>query len=114
MEIPIGTQTIALTAAAVCGASSGLLYDLLRAIRRGASRSVQTACDLFFCLFCTGVMFLLGMVFCEGRPGVWEGTVFLVGFGLYLFGVSPSIAPFFGICREKCADFLKNRRKKVK
>ena len=45
------------------------------------------------------------MLFCEGRLGVWEPAGFLALFGLYLFGISPSIVPIFGICREKMLYF---------
>ena len=114
MRVTIGAQTISIAASALCGLLAGLLYDLLRVVRRGGGRALGVICDLVFCLFCTGAMFLTGMVFCGGRPGFWEPFSFLTVFGLYLFGVSPSITPFFGNCREKCAVFLKKQRKKVK
>ena len=114
MGVTIGAQTISIAAAAFCGLLAGLFYDLLRVIRRGGGKVLGVLCDLVFCLICTGAMFCTGMVFCGGRPGFWEPFSFLAVFGLYLFGVSPSVTPFFGICREKCAVFLKNQRKKVK
>ena len=54
------------------------------------------------------------MLFCEGRLGVWEPAGFLTAFGLYLFGISPSVTPVFGIYREKMLVFLKKVRKNVK
>ena len=114
MGVSIGAQTISITAAVLGGLSAGLLYDLLRQIRAMGGRTAGFVCDLFFCLFCTSELFLIGMLFCEGRLGVWEPAGFLASFGLYLFGISPSIAPVFGIYREKILLFLKKLAKKVK
>ena len=111
MGVTIGAQTISVTAAVLLGLIAGLLYDLLRPLRRGA-RGRGVIADLIFSLFCMGAMFFLGMTLCGGRLGLWEPAGFLVSLSLYLFGVSPSVSPFFGICREKCADFLKKRAKK--
>ncbi|MBR0208967.1 MAG: hypothetical protein IJQ43_08725 [Oscillospiraceae bacterium] len=114
MGVAIGAQMISIAASALCALLAGLLYDLLRTVRRGGGRARGVICDLVFCLFCTGAMFLTGMVFCGGRPGFWEPFAFLAVFALYLFGVSPSITPFFGICREKCAIIFKKEKKKEK
>ena len=113
MGVEIGAQTISVTAASLCGLLSGLLYDLLRAVR-GGGRTRGLICDLFFCLFCTFSLFLVGMAFCEGGLGVWEAGGFLALFALYLWGVSPSVTPAIGIIREKCALFLKKPRKTEK
>lgn len=91
MGVAVSAQMISLAASALGGLLAGLLYDLLRVLRYGAGKAAGVICDLFFCLFCTGAMFLTGMVFCGGRPGFWEPFTFLAVFGLYLFGVSPSI-----------------------
>lgn len=114
MGVSIGAQTIAIAASAFCALLAGLLYDLLRAVRHGGGAVLGWICDLFFCLFCTAAMFLTGMIFCGGRPGFWEPFTFLAVFALYLFGVSPSISPYFGIRREKCAVLLKKAKKKAK
>ncbi|MBQ3482251.1 MAG: hypothetical protein IJH48_08055 [Oscillospiraceae bacterium] len=114
MRVTIGAQMISIAASALGGLLAGLLYDLFRVLRRGGGRLLGVVCDLVFCLFCTGEMFVTGMVFCGGRPGFWEPFFFLGVFGLYIFGVSPSVTPFFGICREKCAVFLKKRKKNMK
>ncbi len=114
MGVGIDAQMISLAAAGLCGLLAGLLYDLLRTVRHGGGRAVGVICDLFFCFFCTGAMFLTGMVFCGGRPGFWEPFCFLAVFWLYLVGVSPSVSPFFGICREKCAQTRKKEKKNAK
>lgn len=114
MGASIGEQTISLAAAALGGLLAGLLYDLLRALRRGGGRPAGVICDLFFCLFCTGELFLIGMAFCGGMLGVWEGAAFLAVFALYLFGVSPSVRPTIGIIRENSAVLLKKIRKTAK
>jgi len=114
MGVTIGAQTISFAAAALDGLVAGLLYDLLRVIRRGGGRAVGLVCDLVFCLFCTGSLFLIGMAFCEGGLGIWECCGFLALFALYLMGVSPSVRPLFGKFREKCAFVLKKQRKTAK
>ncbi len=114
MGVTIGAQTISVTAAALGGLLAGLLYDLLRVIRRGAGRAAGFVCDLVFCLFCTGTLFLVGMAFCEGGLGIWECCGFLLLFALYITGVSPSVRPTFGKIREKCAFILKKQRKTAK
>ena len=114
MGVAIGAQMISIAAASLCGLLAGLLYDLLGTVRRGAGPALGVICDLLFCLFCTGAMFTTGMAFCDGRPGLWEPFGFVAVFALYLFGVSPSITPLFGKCREKCADLLKKGKKNTK
>ena len=112
MGVSIGAQTISITASALCGLLAGLLYDLLRLVRRGGGRAAGLICDLVFSLFCMGAMFAVGMLFCGGRLGFWECCGFLLTLGLYIFGVSPTRTPVFGKSGEKCADFSKNRAKK--
>lgn len=112
MAITVSEQTIAITAAALCGLLSGLLYDLLRLIRCEGGKVTGIVCDILFCLFCSFSLFLVGMAFGGGRSGIWEGVGFLVSFGLYLAGISPSITPFFGILRKKLADLLKKVQEK--
>lgn len=111
MGVTIGAQTISVTAAALGGLVAGLLYDLLRVIRRGGGRTAGLICDFVFCLFCTLSLFLIGMAFCGGRLGIWECCGFLVPFALYITGVSPSIVPLFGKIGEKCDRILKKERK---
>ena len=114
MGVTIGAQTISVTAAALCGLTAGLLYDMLRVLRRGGGRTAGFVCDLAFCLFCTLSLFRVGMAFCEGRLGVWECSGFLALFALYILGVSPSVVPLFGILREKCEKILKKQQKTAK
>lgn len=114
MGVSVGAQTISITASAVLGLGAGLLYDVLRQIRAVSGRIAGILCEVFFCLLCTAALFVLGMAFCGGRLGVWEGAGFLVAFWLYLVGVSPSVTPFFGICRQKAEKFLKKFEKKEK
>ena len=114
MGVSISAQTISIAAASLGGLLAGLLYDLLRVLRRGGGRLRALCCDLFFCLFCTAAMFLTGMVFCAGRPGFWEPFFFLAVFGLYLCGISPSISPFFGTLKGKITIFLKKLKKNEK
>lgn len=107
----IGTQAIAIAAAAFCGLASGLLYDVLRHVRYGAGAAVGMLCDMFFCLCCTAEMFIIGMYFCEHGAGVWEAAAFLAAFAAYIFGISSSISPLFGNFYD---NILKKFQKKDK
>ena len=111
MGVTIGAQTISVAAAALGGLSAGLLYDLLRVIRRGGDRAAGLICDSVFCLYCTFSLFLVGMAFCEGSLGIWECGAFLAVFALYITGVSPSVVPLFGKLREKYANRIKKEQK---
>ena len=111
MGVTIGAQTISVAAAALSGLIAGLLYDLLRVIRRGGGRAAALVCDGVFCLYCMFSLFLVGMAFCGGRLGIWECGAFLGVFALYILGVSPSVIPFFGKIRRKCAKRLKKEQK---
>lgn len=114
MGVSVGEQTIAISAAALCALSAGLLYDLLRVLRRGASRVGSLVCDTLFCLYCTFSLFAVGMIFARGHALFWEAAAFLTVFGLYQLGVSPSISPAFGTLLGKIAKNLKKDRQKVK
>ena len=114
MGVTVGTQAISISAAALGGLLAGLLYDLLRMIRRGGGRTAGFLCDLGFCLFCTGELFLIGMAFCGGSLGIWECCAFVLVFWMYLAGVSPSVAPIIGIIRKSGEKNLKKSRKSTK
>lgn len=109
--VDVGTQAIAIAAAGFCGLLSGLLYDLLRHIRYGASAAVGTLCDVFFCLFCTAEMFTVGMYFCEQGAGLWESAAFVSAFAAYIFGISSSITPLFGNLRDNILKIYQKMRK---
>ncbi len=105
------TDTIAqmssAAASAFFGLCSGLLYDMLRPLR-GISKAVGAACDILFCLLCTAAMFITGMAFCGGRPGLWECLLFISTFAAYLWVISPSVSPIFCKIAKNIADRLKN------
>ncbi len=114
MELSIGAQTISITASALCALAGGLLYDLLRGPRHAGGKPVSLLCDLLFCLYCTASLFLVGMFFCAGRLTLWEPAAFFGVFCLYVFGISPSVAPVFGIYRGKNTKKAEKLMKKVK
>ena len=114
MELSIGAQTISVAAAALCALAAGLLYDLLRPLRAASGPVPAVLCDMLFCLYCTLSLFCVGMLFCGGRLSLWEPAAFLSVFGLYLFGVSPSVSPIFGIFHRKRAKNIEKRDEKAK
>lgn len=93
MDLSIRLQAVSLLLACALGMGLGLLYDLLRPIRR---RSGDFVWDLLFC-FCAAVSAFL---FAMRSPAAVLGTgdLLLALFGLlaYFHLLSPVLLPVFG------------------
>lgn len=93
MDLSIRLQAVSLLLACALGMGLGLLYDLLRPIRR---RSGNLVWDLLFC-FCAAVSAFL---FAMRSPAAVLGTgdLLLALFGLlaYFHLLSPALLPVFG------------------
>lgn len=95
----IHAQAASLLFACAGGAGLGLLYDLLRPVRR---RSGDTLWDLLFCLCAAGLAFTLAMHAESGMLGTGEIAFCLAGLLLYLWLLSPLLFPIF----EKAAKTI--------
>ena len=86
----IRVQALGLLLALGLGAGLGLLYDLLRPLRR---RTGDALWDLLFCAAAAASCFCFAMRSESGRLGSGELAASLAGFCLYVHALSPTIAP---------------------
>lgn len=92
MEQSIRAQALLLLVAFLGGAGLGLVYDLLRPIRR---RGRGLLWDLLFCAAAAALCFVFAMHAERGRIGIWELCASLLGFCLYVEWMSPALFPIF-------------------
>ena len=92
MELSIRAQALSLGMALSLGAGLGLLYDLLRPIRRHGGGSVW---DALFCLCAAAAAFLFAMRAPSGVFGSGEVLLSLFGLLLYFQLLSPVFLPVF-------------------
>ncbi len=102
MEISLGQQALRLLMALLLGLGTGLLYDLLRPLRRAAGTVAAAGLDALFCLLTGAGIFLFAMGAGEGKLGQWELCAALLGFLTWLHLLSPFVLPAF----EKTHRFL--------
>ena len=107
MELSIRSQGLSLLLALGVGAALGLLYDLLRPLRR---RGRDTLWDLLFCAAAAVLCFLLAMREENGRLAGGQLLSSLLGLCLYLHVLSPYLAPRL----ERAAVWLESRWRTVK
>ena len=92
MSVDLRVQSLSLLLACALGAALGLLYDLMRPVRRHGS---STLWDVLFCLCAASGAFLYAM----RSPGGMLGTaeILLCGLGLlsYFHLLSPFCLPLF-------------------
>ena len=98
MGVDIRAQALSLLLGCALGAGLGLLYDLLRPIRR---RGGDTLWDLLFCLTAAAAAFLFAMRAENGVLGTGELLFSLLGLLLYFRLLSPGCFSFFASCLEK-------------
>lgn len=90
MGLPIRAQALSLLLALGTGAALGLLYDLLRPIRR---RGRDAVWDVLFCAASSSLCFLLALREENGRLAGGQLLGGLLGFCLYLHLLSPLFLP---------------------
>lgn len=93
MEISLEVQSLRLLLALGLGAGTGLLYDVLRPMRRATGRAAAAILDALFCLLAGTGLFLFAMGAGEGRLGQWELCAALLGFLAWLHFLSPIVLP---------------------
>lgn len=107
---------MALALALLLGLSTGLLYDLLRPLRRLGGKPLAAAADAAFAFASAFGLFVFAMQADNGRLGTWELAAALLGFLLYMHSLSlvvlPVLEKFFQII-GKGLRALKNNLKKI-
>ena len=116
----IRAQALFLLLALALGAGLGLVYDLLRPLRR---RTCDALWDLFFCAAAAAGCFCFAMHSDNGRLGSGELAASLAGFCLYTALLSPAVAPFlegmaraigkFWIFMDACSKKIQTHAKKL-
>lgn len=128
MEIQIKEQALAIAVALLLGLGIGMLYDLLRPLRRRGGKPLSAAADALFALVSAFGIFLFAMQADNGRLGTWELAASLLGFLLYMHGLSGFVLPviekifqiigkFLAACREyikKVQNLLKKLFPKIR
>ena len=87
-------QALELLAFLFGGALLGLMYDMLRPIRRAAGRG-GGALDVLFCALGGALFFTLAMRTGSGRMGTWSLAAAAVGFCMYMQTLSALLLPVF-------------------
>lgn len=85
-------QALELLAFLLGGVLLGLVYDMLRPIRRAAGRG-GGALDVLFCAAGGALFFLLAMRSESGRMGTWSLAAAAVGFCMYMHTLSAVLLP---------------------
>ena len=118
MGVDIRAQALSLLLGCALGAGLGLLYDLLRPIRR---RGGDTLWDLLFCLTAAAAAFLFAMRAENGVLGSGEVLACFAGLALYGQLLSPRFSRMWengvqkiGVFFRKAQDIAKKVPRGVK
>ena len=106
-------QALELLAFLLGGAMLGLVYDMLRPIRRAAGRG-GGALDVLFCAAGGALFFLLAMRTGSGRMGTWSLTAAAVGFCMYMQTLSALLLPAFTAVDTAAAGAARGCKKVIK
>lgn len=106
-------QALELLAFLLGGAMLGLVYDILRPIRRAAGRG-GGALDVLFCAAGGALFFLLAMRTGSGRMGTWSLTAAAVGFCMYMQTLSAVLLPAFTAVDTAAAGAARGCKKVIK
>ena len=114
MEIRVEEQALALALAFGLGLGTGLLYDLLRPLRRRGGKLLAAAADAVFALVSAFLLFLFAMQADNGRLGTWELAAALLGFLLYMHALSPVMLPVLESLYQLTGKSLRSLEKNLK
>ena len=106
-------QALELFAFLLGGAMLGLVYDMLRPIRRAAGRG-GGALDVLFCAAGGALFFLLAMRSESGRMGTWSLAAAAVGFCMYMQTLSALLLPAFTAVDTAAAGAARGCKKVIK
>ena len=113
MEQSIEGQALELLAFLLGGAMLGLVYDMLRPIRRAAGRG-GGALDVLFCAAGGALFFLLAMRSESGRMGTWSLAASAVGFCMYMHTLSAVLLPVFAAVDAAAVQAAQGCKKVIK
>ena len=92
MEISVTGQALAFAGAAALGILAGIVYDLLRIVRRRADRrAVAGALDLLFWLIVTGALFCYALEAGGGRLRLFMPAGAALGAAFYFLTASAAV-----------------------
>ena len=111
MGLEIRAEALSLLLACALGTALGLLYDLLRPIRRRAWAGLW---DLLFCLCAAAAAFLFAMRAENGVLGTGEILLSLAGLLLYLRLLSPLLLPLWEECVQESGAFARKAQERAK
>ena len=111
MGLEIRAEALSLLLAFALGAALGLLYDLLRPIRRLAWAGLW---DLLICLCAAAAAFLFAMREENGVLGTGEILLSLAGLLLYLRLLSPLLLPLWEKCVQEIGAFAQKAQENAK
>ena len=106
-------QALELIAFLLGGALLGLMYDMLRPIRRAAGRG-GGALDVLFCALGGALFFALAMRTGSGRMGTWSLAAAAIGFCMYMQTLSAVLLPAFTAVDTAAAGAARGCKKVIK
>lgn len=97
MKMSIAVQTLIFLKAILMGVMLGILYDLLRALRRdlGAGVAFTALCDTVFWIGTLGAIFVFVLTAAEGEGRFYVLLGAAMGAILYFIALSPPILAIF-------------------
>lgn len=113
MEIYPVLQLEALGLSCLTGLALGLVYDVLRPLRRRLGRGPAAVLDVLYALFSCGLAFVAALSSPGGRLGVWELSFILLGFLAYLWLLSDAVFSFTDRCFVFAIGFLRLLKEKL-
>lgn len=106
MYVDVAGQARVFLQSILIGAGLGLVYDVLRAVRRSLkSRGTAFLLDLLFWLGVTGLLFWLALFRENGQVRLYLAAALLLGGGGYLLTLSRQVLPFLLKILELLAKF---------
>ena len=94
MYVDVLSQARTLAQGILLGAGLGLVYDMMRALRRALGlRWLGFVLDLLFWLGTTALLFVMALLREDGRVRLYLAAAFLLGGGAYLLTLSRLVLP---------------------
>ena len=109
MELPVSLQLRELELALALGAALGLVYDLLRPLRRGSFFTVL--CDGLWCLLSLASLLLFTLYAGRGQLRLFALAGMALSGGLWLGLISPLIRRLQSALAEQLRALVKKEKK---